>query len=99
MSGPEGPEMPLVECRDLWLVQPFHYCEDGSVNESDVRVVIPVAELPNAAVVSGFEIFNAIGTRFDVIQEGHKHSRVHARMNQVVDLDENRCRDDECFFA
>ena len=35
--------MAMVQCGKLWLIQPFHDREYGSINETDVSVSVTIA--------------------------------------------------------
>ena len=45
--------MTLVQGGELLLAQPFYDGEDGHIDESHVRVGVPLAELPHPPVVFG----------------------------------------------
>ena len=55
----QKPEMATIERRQLRLVQPFHDREHGGVDEPDVRVGVPIAQLAYSGVVRGLEIRDA----------------------------------------
>ena len=84
--------MPVTQCRELRLVEPFNDGEDGRVDEADVRVGILVADVADTWVVLRLELFDSIGTIDDVIEQCQKDAWMHPPRDELLHLDEGRRR-------
>ena len=57
-----------IEGGELGFVQAFRDGCDGRVNEADVRMGVPVAELTDSSVVVRLQLFDSVSTGDDVIE-------------------------------
>jgi len=76
MAGAEETEMSMIECRKFWFVQAFNHGEYGCVDEADVRIGIPIAEVADARVIQLLQLFHRKGANTDVIEQRHKYTGV-----------------------
>ena len=95
VPGTENREVAAVECCQLRLVESLDDRQNRRVDEADVRVGVPVAQLGNPTIVGRVGVDDLICAIVDVREQGHEHSRVQASVDQVVDLDQHRSRDQE----
>ncbi len=95
MPWSERAEVPVVQGRQLGLVHTLDDGQDPRIDESNVGVVIAVAEGSDAGVVNGLKVLDAVRARLDIVEEGHENAGMQAGVNPVVHLHEHRRRDDQ----
>jgi hypothetical protein len=89
MTRSEESEVAPIEGRQLWLVEPLDDRENRSVDEADVGIGVPIAQVANSRIVGRGEVGHDVGTGLDVVEEGNKDSRIQSLLDPVVDFDEN----------
>jgi hypothetical protein len=82
---------------ELGLVQALHDGHDRCIDEADVGIRVPVAELPNPPIVLRLEVLDNVGAVEDVIKKCGEHTRVEPLANPVVHFHDDRRWDDERF--
>jgi hypothetical protein len=87
--------MALVQRCELLLVKPFDHREHCGVHEPEIRVLGSVAQPPDPAIVLGLEVCDLKGACHDVVEQGDEHPGMQARVDPVVDLDQDGSRDDQ----
>jgi hypothetical protein len=88
-------EVAVIKCRELWFVQAFDDGENRGVHEPDVRIGVPIAQLGDPSIVGGGHVDHFVCAVVDVGQQGHQHAGVQRPLDQVVDFDQDRTRDQE----
>ena len=99
VSGPEQPEVPVIERCDLALFESFDHGEDTRVDEADVRIGVTVHELPHTGHVVVTEVLQPVGARLDVAQQRHHGSGSQTSGAQVVHLRQHGLRNDKRFAS
>ena len=92
---PQAAEVPMIECRSSWLVEALDNREHRGVDKPDIGIGIAIAQLANSPVVVGDQSFHAVGAGNDVVKEGNEYADMQARVDPVVDFDEDRCGNDQ----
>jgi len=95
MPGTQRPKMAMIEGGQFGLTHPLHEGEHGSVHESNVQICVTIAKVPNTPMVLELDGLDAIGPAKDVVEERDKNARMQAGVNPVIDLDQDRSRDDQ----
>jgi hypothetical protein len=90
-----GPKVSVVEGRELSLFEPLDDGQHGGIHESDVQIRVAVDELPDASKIVELKLFDSVCASQDVVEQGHEHSSVHARVDPVVHLHEHGGGNDE----
>jgi hypothetical protein len=101
VTGSQDSEVAAIQRRQLRFVQPFDDREHRRVNEPDVRVGVPIADLGDPPVVVRSQVDDRVGATVDVFEQSYKHAGVEGPLDQVVELDQNRRRDQQrlvCLF-
>lgn len=89
--------MAVIECRQLRLPQSLRYGQDGGVDEADVTVGVPMADVTHALVVGRREVRHLVGTGRDILEKDHEYARMETLVNPIIHLDQNGGWDDEGF--
>jgi len=87
--------MATVESRNLGLPKTFDDRNDCGIDESDVRVRIPIAKVPHPAVVVGLQILDSVRAGGYVVEQCDEHSRAQALMHQIIDFNQHWRGNDE----
>ena len=85
-------EVPMIETGQLSFAQPLGDGEDRRIDESDIRIGVSIAQLPNSGVIGGLKIFDRIRAVLDVGNERDEDAGVEALVDPVVDLPQDRGR-------
>lgn len=99
MARTQNAEVTAIQGCELCLLEPFDYREDRRVDETDVGVLVAIAEVPDAVEVAGEKAFDPIGALDDIFQEVDPDLRMRALVNEVVNFRENGQGDDEFLVA
>jgi hypothetical protein len=91
--------MAMVQCRKLLFIEPLDDGQNGGVHESHIGVGVAIAELTNASVILRPQLFDTKGASDDIVEERNERTGMHADVHPVVDLCEDRRRDDERLFG
>jgi len=91
----QQPKVAPVQRGQLGLVEALDDGQDSRVHEANVGIGIAVAELSDPAVILRQHFLHKVGAFLNVVQEGNQDTRMQPSMDPVVQLDENRCGDDE----
>lgn len=92
MRGLHCREMSMVQCRQLWFLQPFDDRQDSSVDKSNPVVQIFRLQLSCPSVIDVLEIFNPEGTGNDIIKECEEVLSGQLGSAPIVKLDHHRSR-------
>ena len=95
MAWTQHPEVSAVQGGKLRFVEALHDSQNGGIHEPDVRVCIPIAQLANAPIVLGQEIFDDVCALSKVVQERDEDTWMETYMNPVIDLHQDRRRHDQ----
>jgi hypothetical protein len=99
MTRAQHSEVPVVESRELGLVQSLDDGQDGGVDKSHVRVRITVANFADADVVGTGDVFHPVSAGQHVVKEGDHHTGVQLCVDQVIQLWQHWRRDDQLFLG
>ena len=76
-----------------------HDGHDRSIHETDVGVRVPIAQVSDPPVADGRRILHCVRSISDVAHQRDQRTRVEMTADQEVDLDQDRCWDDEGFLG
>jgi hypothetical protein len=91
----DGPEVPAIQGGDLRLSELLARRDHGGVDEPEVERGIRAFELGSAGETGIVEMMDAIRTASDVVDEREPDVRSVELDQPVVDLDQDRCGNDE----
>ena len=89
MTGPKNPEVAVVECGQLRLVEPLDDRQDPSVHEPYIGVGIPVTDFAYAPVVLGLQLLYSVGAGNYVVENGEEDSGVKPGVHEPVHFDQH----------
>ena len=73
MPGPQQPEVPVVERRQLRLPQPLHNAQHRRIDEPDARIRVLLTDFGGAGVVLREQVLDGVRASDDVGEEGNKN--------------------------
>src|SRR3989304_1611579 len=65
---PKDPEVAAVKGRKLRLIETLHDRQDGGVNESDVGIGVPIAQVGDPRIVRAGDVLDSVRPALDVSQ-------------------------------
>ena len=94
MSRTQDREVAMVQRCQLRLTQALGDGKDGRVYEADVGVFIASAQVAHAKVVRRDWILYPVRAVADVIKDGEEACRIAPCVQQLIDFNEDRRRED-----
>lgn len=95
MARTNRAEVPLIERRELGLAETLDDREHPGVDETEVGIGMPLAQLAHASVILGQELFDDVGTCCDVVEEGDQDAGMKPDVDPVVHLHQHWSRNDD----
>jgi hypothetical protein len=96
MSRPNHPKVPMVQRRDLPLIQPLRDGDHSGINKAQRRIGVLLTQIASPLIVFGYQILDLVRSSQDICQEPREnHWDCTTTARQLVNLNEYGRGDDD----